>query len=375
MNILVCQLDLKEDLTETHPLILQVNNNKYIKPNTNNGLFLRKGETIRLVCAGTTNKFHVIDVQEIQATCISNKIFSTNIIKLGEINFVNLNCTNVPASIAKRSNAKCLSDKTEIEVGFETFAGFIPLYKTCFDEIKKDSLYSTFTLSSTISIHQPSKRPVFKSHSEFYKGIPDVNTLYANQNKQFETIIGVNNTAKYFDNVYYSRGHLTANADFSYKAQKDATFFYMNIAPQSNNFNGGNWNLLEQNVRTYAGKQFQDLVVYTGVYGQTRLPDAANTLRELYLYAKDVNTYLTVPEIFWKMVYNPYYKTGTVFVGHNNMYEEKFKPVCTDICDRISWLTWDPKNVTAGLAYCCDYYEFQSNLRVLPDLLVFGYLA
>ena len=76
--------------------------------------------------------------------------------------------------------------------------------------------------------------------------------------------------------LYLARGHLAPNADFIFDSWRDATFHYVNAAPQWQSFNGGpgpsstsparNWATLEDNCRLLAVERGLDLMVYTGIF-------------------------------------------------------------------------------------------------------------
>jgi len=65
-------------------------------------------------------------------------------------------------------------------------------------------------------------------------------------------------------NQFCSRGHLTPNADFKDKAERELTMVNTNIAPQWQPFNGGNWAGVEDAVRKYAEANKRQLYVFTG---------------------------------------------------------------------------------------------------------------
>jgi hypothetical protein len=68
---------------------------------------------------------------------------------------------------------------------------------------------------------------------------------------------------------------------------------------------------------------------------------------------------------------------GVAFVGSNNPYLDNPPGFvkCTNVCDQITWLTWDPTNVTAGLSYCCEVNELAATVLEVPDLTVTGLLT
>ena len=141
-----------------------------------------------------------------------------------------------------------------IDIGFEMPDGsFLTILRTCFDEANKDALYAKFVMTPAIGGAQiGEQRPQFIEGS-FYPDIK-VNSKYVKegQKETFAQILGSQAQADKFiaDGDYYlARGHLAARADFVYSSQQRATFWYVNVAPQWQTFNGGNWNTLEDNVR------------------------------------------------------------------------------------------------------------------------------
>ena len=53
---------------------------------------------------------------------------------------------------------------------------------------------------------------------------------------------------------YFARGHLAPDAAFIYDAFQDATYYFVNVAPQFQSFNNGAWKALEEAVRHYSSK-------------------------------------------------------------------------------------------------------------------------
>ncbi len=53
---------------------------------------------------------------------------------------------------------------------------------------------------------------------------------------------------------YLARGHLSPDAAFVYDAFQEATYYFINVAPQFQSFNNGNWKALEGRVRSYGEK-------------------------------------------------------------------------------------------------------------------------
>ena len=51
---------------------------------------------------------------------------------------------------------------------------------------------------------------------------------------------------------WLARGHLAPDASFVYQEEADATYFYINVAPQFQSFNNQNWKSLEKTTRDIA---------------------------------------------------------------------------------------------------------------------------
>ena len=89
------------------------------------------------------------------------------------------------------------------------------------------------------------ERPSF-SQGGYYPGI-DVNTAYS-QAKQTEIItwiVGSSSLAAQYvvagSQIFLLRGHMAPDGDFIEAGSQDATYYFMNTAPQWQNFNGANW--------------------------------------------------------------------------------------------------------------------------------------
>ena len=62
--------------------------------------------------------------------------------------------------------------------------------------------------------------------------------------------------------LYIARGHLAPNADFMNYAWQDATFTFIDVAPQWQSFNAGNWLDVENGIRYLAEYFYGTLQVH-----------------------------------------------------------------------------------------------------------------
>jgi hypothetical protein len=145
--------------------------------------------------------------------------------------------------------------------------------------------------------------------------------------------------------------------------RQDATFYFLNVAPQWKKFNSGNWLSSELQVRHFAEEHEKSLNVFTGTHGTLTLPDTTGVLREVFL---DKRSLIPVPLFYWKLVHDPEENKAIVFVGVNSprLYEQIPEDliICPDICETYHW-NFPNKNVSEkGFLYCCSYQSFKQSL-------------
>lgn len=319
----------------------------------------------------------------IEAVCNSANQFKIN----GVIYpWEEIRCSRSAKAISRFTGRTC-NGGHEGEIGFSISNRlFIPQIVFCFDQINQDTLYTNYEVISAINgAYRSTERPFFEEDPGFHKiGSQTLQNLY-NRNVQRATVnqlVGLpQGSTKYIQNgqdFCLSRGHMAARADFFYPPQMDATFRYINSAPQWQPFNGQNWEAVERSTRDYASRNNVNLQVWTGIYGTATLRhEVTGNDTELYLYIGNGNKKIRVPALYWKVVYNPSSKKGVVFLGINNPYEQHVGKhiICPDISDRINWVSWDKKSIPKGYTYACTIPEFKRAVSYAPDLTVDGLLV
>lgn len=360
------------NLSTNYPLILQSNNIDFLYPDfgTRN-ITMAKGDSIELSCPQST--LSATNTTTATATCQSNLNFNINgcIVAIN-----NITCVQTPASIARYTGKKCsTSNIKEIEIGFNIDTNrFLRVISICFDETNFDTVYSMYNLTKFIQSYETNvNRPSF-TEGNFYNLSEKLNNLYTKKNQKIninkqlnlaedsELIIGSSN-------FYLAKGHLTAKTDFVYAPGQIATFYYINVAPQWQNFNSMNWNKIENSVRLLANTRELDLVVYTGIFGTLKYNNANGDYVDLYLYVDENNNHaVTIPELFWKLVYEPESEAALVIFGINNPYitDTTSSIICSDISKNIDWLPTGRDNVTAGYIYSCSYDEVVGKIQYFP---------
>lgn len=81
---------------------------------------------------------------------------------------------------------------------------------------------------------------------------------------------------------------------------------------------------------------------------------------------------------FYKVVRNPVTNLAVAFIGLNTPYatiqEARAGVFCTDICNSISWLTWNQLNLVLGYSFCCEVNDFRRTVNELPAFTTVGIL-
>ncbi|KAJ3666466.1 hypothetical protein Zmor_001907 [Zophobas morio] len=378
-----CAINLSN--LDPEPIVVSTSNYEFLYPELDTStIAIAADETVVISCpGGKLTLGSTAAGTTITATCQSGTTFTTD----GDtFNFNQITCSRNPFHTARYTGNSCEAGGREIEIGFiltdDSFARQILI---CFDEKNLNPLYSTFDLTRSIGAHESGvDRPSF-IEDDFYNLATRVNDLYVRGGQQ-ATINGLlglpADSTKYIEdssNYFLARGHLTAKADFVYAPQQTATFHYVNAAPQWQTFNGFNWENAESDVRDYADSSGLDLKVYTGTYGVSTLPhEETGEDVPLYLYVDDDgNTALPVPELYWKVVYNPANGQGVALLGINNPYQKDVDKsiICKDISSSIKWLNWKATDLDAGYSYACAVDDFRTKVSYLPDFEVTGLLV
>lgn len=185
-----------------------------------------------------------------------------------------------------------------------------------------------------------------------------------NQINVFKELFGA--TQRYInDTSYLSRGHLAADADFVFSSGQFATYFYVNVAPQFQIVNGGNWLRVEKIARNLAMNYETDLTIYSGTLGQLRLPNAAGEQKDVFLAAGNK---IIVPNYFYKIIIDEQAKSGIVFVTSNNPFiaRNAIHPFCEDVCVRSGLDMKQFSDPRRGYTFCCEYDDFIGQVTIAP---------
>lgn len=360
-----------------HPLIVLSGTTDWIYPRWGDE-FLKfdPGSSLDFLCPGRSV---VIENEStgksiLTGRCISGTTFSTT--EGTPINWRTLSCDGSPWRDIRPTQRSCAVQGTELEIGFFLGDGrFLVYLMVCFNT-KLETPYYTF-INQTASINQKisgTARPPFLQGSDMYS-IKGISSLYTRKRQRatINRLLGLSkNSTTYIKttgNYYLARGHLTARADGFYAAQQNATFYMQNVAPQWQTLNGNNWQKVESQLRDCIEYNGGGVQVWSGVHGVARLPHGeTGEGTELYLYVSGSTRAVPVPEIFYKVVYNPESQTGVALIGFNNPYVESV-PFCDDVSLKLPWLNIKP-NQAHGYVYACTVDSFRKIVTVLPNFIV-----
>ena len=181
-----------------------------------------------------------------QLTCTAS---SLNIVSNGKTNKVvykELTCSLQNKEVLKEIGGCANNAATLIRVGWKIdLPDLIPIYDVCFDKGNMRNYYSVSVIPGNSILAKSSgarSDDWTKNDYRTYFGNIDVDTQYkkAQQPATMLRILGNQATVdRYFNYVkselFFSRGHLAANADFVDKASQDSTFNYINAAVNAKN--------------------------------------------------------------------------------------------------------------------------------------------
>lgn len=244
-----CSLMVSSNSSIPHPFFVD-NHNSVILPvlqQSDRIVSLSPGQKVTAACFGPGNLILSFGSKAAfeQTTCIKDSKLYLNTLDV-ESTYSDFKCKiqNKDVLIEK---GKCANGEgTIIPVGWKAEGlDFIPLYEMCHDKKRALNYFSTnYIVGRSADANEKGyKRPKF-SQDIYYPGLK-VDSLYT-QKEQTKTIAAIVGSpelaAKYVTNSnFLSRGHLAPNGDFLDWPSQDASFYFMNAAPQWTSFNGGNW--------------------------------------------------------------------------------------------------------------------------------------
>ncbi|XP_021968684.2 uncharacterized protein LOC110863635 [Folsomia candida] len=349
--------------------------------NDENVAIIPSGKQVRLECINEKQIFRDLEAGTVELFCAGGTLSHTGA-GAQDIDQL-LECRSPRAAPFGEliRNGTCVNNASNIDVYVTSDSGESShLYSVCFDEVTSTTLYSKSYIDGKLLAGgkpDPSKRP-----GEFQDpGFFPFNVVLAYKQKQekitLTKLLGEEKFEEYFpkQTYYLSRGHLFPNGDPYYKYQKDGTFFYINVVPQWQILNNGNWKAIEDSFRQMSAKLASHVNVYTGTHGVVELKNQDEEDVELWMglpiKSGDKVKRLPVPKFLWKIAYSEVEDAAVALVQINNPWAtiaaEDY--LCKDICDQLDWLSLTKKqrgSIQKGFTYCCDVNELRKKIETIP---------
>jgi len=276
-----------------------------------------------------------------------------------------------------------------VEIGWQVRDTYTKMIELCIDEKVYGTLWTKHNVYGKSIYHNDhNKRPGFKADNYYehrffnFSSTHGMNHLYS-RNAEAEVVERILGTSTLPDGTTiissrgsrysWNRGHISPDADFVMDYQQDATYFFINLAPQFGYFNQDNWLHVENAVRSKSNQLDHTTQVTSGTYGTLAYPDARGEPTELYLFydpdSSPAATKIPVPKYYWKVLYDDQSHSAVAFLGLNDIYANDItKTQCPSVCDQLSqWVDFDYNDVKAGHITCCSLDTFASVVPYAPQ--------
>lgn len=290
------------------------------------------------------------------------------------------------ASIGSDGRTTGLEDLYTVQIGWMIRETFLEQIRLCQDEKTYATIWTNHTvLGANINFRDvDDSRPSFRIDNSYLKRFftwttsTNMNNYYSKsmQSQTVLKLLGHNEingkpiieTSTSGTN-YFAKGHLSPDAGFIYNINQDATYYFMNVAPQFQSFNNGNWKALEMNTRDLASSLGHDISVYTGTHDILKYADKYGQLIDIYLYIDAETRYVPAPLYYWKVVYDAETDSGVAFIGLNDPHVTKPPTeLCDNVCSSMPWVDWSITELDAGYMYCCSIESARKAIPSIPDL-------
>lgn len=143
------------------------------------------------------------------------------------------------------------------EVSFD--ASLKPHLVHYFDDHTKMTKFTVYVLSKNIKGQQNCGHLSYFTEDGIFNLPNRLNVLYTKEQerKTINKLVSLNqDDTRYVSNaVYLAKGHFAAHCDFVFEAQQKSTYHYINVGPQWQSFNNGNWKTLEIDLRNYVNSR------------------------------------------------------------------------------------------------------------------------
>lgn len=367
-----CAINVNRDLGEPQPLLLHPRSSEFLLPRTSAGIIrLNRNAAVELFC---THGFRGFSGNSLNAICVGGTNFHVN---GEEVEFSDIACNRLPEHTARRTNYTCPGGEIA-QVGYNVGDRWLNLMDICHNEELATTHWVHFDQSPAHLGGQRGFPRIPFIQGDFFGRLP-VNQLYTRgrQRRTIGDILRSEDLARGVveerGDLFLSRGHLAARTDYIFGSHQQATFYFLNAAPQWQTFNGGNWERVENGLRNHVNTQGWNVEIFTGTHGVLHLNDVNGVPQPIYLESNGRR--IPVPKIFYKVAVEKSLNAGIVFVGVNNPYAtlEEIKQhftYCEDISAKVNYIPWNRENIRFGYCYACEVREFTKKILELPHHLL-----
>ncbi|XP_065082768.1 uncharacterized protein LOC135705127 [Ochlerotatus camptorhynchus] len=364
-----CRIYLQNNVThDKSPLFLQRKGMLYTLVQPHGSHFqLKDGENVVLGCANTRNKIAEINENHAEVSCIRNDEFK---FKDRKLQYDKLNCSSPVSSSIKAQNRPCAAGLGRwYNLGFEVLGvPFISYFQSCYNLEKSSVIYTEHDLlgKSIDNAQVGNDRPSFKIGGLKVKA--RLSTVYTqnSQRTRLTELLGSEEQANQYvsKSSFFAKGHLTPDGDSVLNTWAGVTYYYINVAPEWQIINTGNWLRVENAARKTAAKLNDTVTVFTGVYDVLTLPDINGRMVPITLADDDQ---VEAPKWLWKILFHPASNAAIAFVTLNNPFAASGEQLCNNICSQYGWAQQEFQDLRRGYTLCCTVRDLRKVIPFIPS--------
>ncbi|CAH0591580.1 unnamed protein product [Chrysodeixis includens] len=347
-----CILDIKEDFSGYHPLLLSPSLKRPTFEIIDGYMIIPNKQYAILNCPSKFVNFASQPL--VRAFCEGDENVK---IKGKTYAFPDIKCRREMKPEELRTGITCLPGNTEyVKIGFNIMGRFYEVYKVCLD---KDNLVPVFTKQML-----PSDQANSSEKSRWFSSdlLPfDFYRMYDCRHQAVDIGSTFGRDVTSHSSCCFGKRQLVNPHDLPPGVPATTAYSYLNVIPQWSSCESKNWQDVEDRVRKLAKSAGRDLSVTTGASNPIRRPRSAMANVSLH---DDHGGKQPVAEYVWKIVQDRPSSASLAIIqvnipGLSNKAAPRYV-MCRDICSLIEWMNNDNwHNVDDGFTYCCTIDSFE----------------